>query len=306
MDKIQLLETILGKGHKSNRDYYQFMCPFHQGKNGPKLGVSLGTGGWKCWVCPAKGSSISSLIRKLNGTKEQLQLSRELWKEKVQFKYEPINKIGLPKEYIPLWQPSGSFFYKKAQSYLHGRGITENDILKYRIGYCEHGPYNDMIIFPSYTESGMVNFYQGRTFNQLSNFRFKIPENINKNEILFDENLINWQEPVILVESKLDAIAVKRNAYPLYGKRITDQFKQKVLEEQTPEIIFCLDGDALNDAIMQSEWFLNNGIDVKKVQLPETEDPSSLGYTQTWKYIKEAKPITEFEVWNYKLKQKMK
>ena len=78
------------------------------------------------------------------------------------------------------------------------------------------------------------------------------------------------------------------------------------MEEQTPEIIFCLDGDALNDAIMQSEWFLNNGIDVKKVQLPETEDPSSLGYTQTWKYIKEAKPITEFEVWNYKLKQKMK
>ena len=306
MDKIQLLETILGKGHKSNRDYYQFMCPFHQGKNGPKLGVSLGTGGWKCWVCPAKGSSISSLIRKLNGTKEQLQLSRELWKEKVQFKYEPINKIGLPKEYIPLWQPSGSFFYKKAQGYLYSRGITENDILKYRIGYCDRGPYNDMIIFPSYTESGMVNFYQGRTFNQLSNFRFKIPENINKNEILFDENHINWQEPVILVESKLDAIAVKRNAYPLYGKRITDQFKQKVLEEQTPEIIFCLDGDALNDAIMQSEWFLNNGIDVKKVQLPETEDPSSLGYTQTWKYIKEAKPITEFEVWNYKLKQKMK
>ena len=306
MEKLSLLESVLGKGTKSNRDYYQFMCPFHQGKNGPKLGVSLGTGGWKCWVCPAKGSSISSLIRKLNGTKEQLQLSRELWKEKVQFKYEPINKIGLPKEYIPLWQPSGSFFYKKAQGYLYSRGITENDILKYRIGYCDRGPYNDMIIFPSYTESGMVNFYQGRTFNQLSNFRFKIPENINKNEILFDENLINWQEPVILVESKLDAIAVKRNAYPLYGKRITDQFKQKVLEEQTPEIIFCLDGDALNDAIMQSEWFLNNGIDVKKVQLPETEDPSSLGYTQTWKYIKEAKPITEFEVWNYKLKQKMK
>lgn len=306
MNKLELLESVLGKGHKSNRDYYQFMCPFHDGKNGPKLGVSMGTGGWKCWVCPAKGSSVSSLVKKLNGTKEQLQLSRELWKEKVHFKYEPINKIGLPKEYIPLWQPSGSFFYKKAQCYLHSRGITENDILKYRIGYCDRGPYHDMIIFPSYTESGMVNFYQGRTFNQLSNFRFKIPENINKNEILFDENLINWQEPVILVESKLDAIAVKRNAYPLYGKRITDQFKQKVLEEQTPEIIFCLDGDALNDAIMQSEWFLNNGIDVKKVQLPETEDPSSLGYTQTWKYIKEAKPITEFEVWNYKLKQKMK
>jgi len=51
MDKLQLLESVLGHGDKTNRDYYQFYCPFcsHRKK---KLGISLGTGKWKCWVCP--------------------------------------------------------------------------------------------------------------------------------------------------------------------------------------------------------------------------------------------------------------
>lgn len=305
MDKIQLLESVLGSSTKANRDYVQFHCPFCNHRK-PKLGVSLGSGGWKCWVCPAKGSSVSRLFSKLQVGKEKIQLSRELWKEKVHFKYEPINQIGLPKEFLPLWQPTSSFFYSKAKNYLSSRGISDSDILKYRLGYCENGTFNDMVIFPSYNDDGQVTFFQGRTFNQMSLQRFKIPENINKNELLFDENLINWQEPVILVESKLDAITVKRNVYPLFGKKINERLKQKLLDESTPEIIFCLDGDALNDAILQSEWFLNNGISVKKVQLPENEDPSSLGYVEIWKYIKEAKPVTEFEVWNYKLKQKLK
>lgn len=317
MDKLQLLESILGPSHKANRDYLQFHCPFCNHRK-PKLGVSLGSGGWKCWVCPAKGSKVSTLFWKLQASKDKVQLSRELWKEKVQFKTELVSKVGLPKEFLPLWQPTGSFFFKKAKGYLESRGITENDILKYRLGYCENGKFDDMVIFPSYNQDGQVTFFQGRTFNQMSVQKFKIPDNINKKELLFDENLINWQEPIIIVESKLDAIAVRRNAYPNYGKTINPVFKQKLLEEGTPEIISCLDGDALNDAILQAEWFLNNGIGYKIVQLPidefETEkqgftvwhDPSSLGYNQIWKYIKEAKPITEFEVWNYKLKQKLK
>jgi hypothetical protein len=304
-DKLQILESVLGSGEKTNRDYYQFHCPFcsHRKK---KLGISLGTGKWKCWVCPAKGSNVSILFRKLNQSQSKVQQVKELWKEKVYFKTEPLTTLQLPKEFKPLWEPSGSFFYKKAQGYVKKRGITEGDIIKHHIGYCEQGQYNDKVIFPSYTEQGQLNFFGSRTFNELSNYKFKIPENIDKNEIVFDENLINWQEPVILVESKLDAIVIKRNAYPLYGKGINKALQQKVLEEGTSEIIFCLDGDALNDAILQAEWFLNNGITVKKVRLPENEDPNSLGYKEVWKYIKKAEPLNESEIWLFKIKNKLK
>jgi len=305
MDKLQLLESVLGHGDKTNRDYYQFYCPFcsHRKK---KLGISLGTGKWKCWVCPVKGSTVSSLLRKLNASGQQIQLSKELFKERVYFQKEILNGLTLPSEFKPLWEPTGSFFYQKAKGYLSGRGVTEKDIIKQRMGYCERGKYSDMVIFPSYDSQQQLTYFGSRTFNDLSNIKFTIPENIDKNQLLYDENQINWQEPVILVESKLDSVAVRRNAYPLYGKQINQRFKQKILDEGTSEVIFCLDGDALREAIEQMDWFLNNGIKVRLVKIPVGEDPSSLGYKQIWKLINNAEPLNESNVWQFKMKQLLK
>lgn len=305
IEKIQLLESVLGKGIKSNRDYYQFECPFHRGTHGPKLGVSLGTGGWKCWVCPNKGSKITSLLFKVNATKEQINQARILFQEKSNFKKEEVSNLTLPKEFIPLWQHSGSFFFNKARNYLLGRGLTEQDFTKHRIGYCESGRYNDMIILPSYNENGTLVFFTGRSFNHEANYRFAIPSNIDKNVIL-DENLINWQEPVILVESKLDAIIVRRNAVPLNGKQIPEKLKKKIIEEQVPKIIFCLDGDALNDAMQLSEYFIQNGIEVFKVTLPKDEDPSSLGCERVWQFIEKAEKISERDNFEYTILNKLK
>lgn len=305
MDKLQCLESVLGQGDKTNRDYYQFYCPFcsHRKK---KLGVSLGSGKWKCWTCPVKGSSVSILFRKLNTSNQNIELSKKLWKEKVYFQKETFSNLSLPAEFKPLWQPTGSFFYQKSKHYLASRNVTELDILKHRIGYCEQGKYSDMVIFPSYDSNQHLTYFGSRTFNDLSTVKFKIPDNVDKNDLLYDDNQINWQEPVILVESKLDAIVIKRNVYPNYGKQINQRFKQKILDEGTNEIIFCLDGDALDAAMEQAEWFLNNGIKVRLVKIPFGEDANSLGYKQTWKLINNSKPLTESIVWQFKMKQKLK
>lgn len=302
-EKLQFLESFLGKSHKANRDYYQFSCPFCNHYK-PKLGISLGTGIWKCWVCPNRGSSISTLLFRLKEPKQKISIAKELWKEKVYFEKQIENKIELPKEFIPLWEGSGSFFHKKAIGFLESRNVTDEDIFKHRLGYCSKGKYSDMIIFPSYSEDNQLVFWSGRTFNEQSYKKFVIPENIDKNLIL-DENLINWSEPLIIVESKLDAITVKRNAIYLSGKKITEALKIKIVEERTPEIIFCLDGDALNDAILQSEYFIQNGIKVKKVRLPINEDPSSLGYEKIWKFINDAQIITEAELFYFTMMNKL-
>ena len=36
---------------------------------------------------------------------------------------------------------------------------------------------------------------------------------------------INWEEPIILVEGVFDAMAVKRNVIPLFGKLVLDKLK---------------------------------------------------------------------------------
>lgn len=304
MEKLQLLESVLGKGHKTNRDYYQFICPFHEGRNGPKLGVSLGSGGWKCWVCPSKGGSIQQLFKKLNQDPSKIQLARELWKEKQSYQKKETNEsLKLPKEFKPLWEETGSFFYLKAKGYLHSRGVTEKDILKHRLGYCESGRYSDMVIFPSYDENNQLNFFSGRSYLP-NNKYFAIPDGIEKDQI-YDENLINWSEPVILVESKLDAIVVRRNAIYLTGKQVMGKLKAKIIFEKPPKLIFCLDGDALQDALNQASYFIENGIECWKVKLPIDgvesakqdrivwHDPSSLGHEKVWQFINQAEKITE-------------
>jgi hypothetical protein len=42
----------------------------------------------------------------------------------------------------------------------------------------------------------------------------------DKNIIGF-ENMINWNVPIVLCEGAFDAIAIKRNAIPLFGKNIS-------------------------------------------------------------------------------------
>lgn len=318
MDKIQLLESVLGKGHRANRDYYQFRCPFHEERHGPKLGISIGTGGWKCWACPAKGRSISGLFWKLNLSKDKIQIARDLWTEKqIYQRVEQKSQLELPKEFKPLWESTGSFFYQKAKGYVESRGVTEADIIKHRLGYCESGKYANMIIFPSYSEDGFLTFWSGRSYLTDPQYKFTIPNEVEKDQV-YDENLVNWSEPVIIVESKLDAIVVRRNAVPQYGKKITSSLKNKIIAEETPKIIFCLDGDALTDAIAQSEYFIKQGIECWKVQLPidekETEkhgqtvwhDPSSLGHDEVWKFINRAEQITNVEIFKFRLLNKMK
>lgn len=300
MEKLQLLESVLGKGTKGNRDYFQFICPFHEGRNGPKLGVSLGSGGWKCWVCPAKGHSVQGLFKKLNQGSDKIQFARELWKEvQIYQKKNQPESFKLPTEFKPLWIESPSFFFKKAKGYLASRGVTEKDIVKHRLGYCESGRYSDMIIFPSYDQNGQLNFFSGRSYLP-NNKYFAIPTDVDKNQV-YDENLINWQEPIILVESKLDAIVVRRNAIPLYGKKINPKLIEKIINEETPKIIFCLDGDAIKDSIDQARFFIESGIECWKVELPIDQDPSSLGFEKVWEFIDRAEKITEVDNFENKI-----
>jgi len=306
MDKLSIVESVLGKGHKANKDYYQFICPFCNHQK-PKLGVSINTGRWKCWVCATRGMTVSVLFRKLNVTDHRLHSAEQSWKD-VKVEEVPSQQIAisLPNEFKPLWNTTGSFFYRKALSFLESRGVTQQDIVKHRLGYCETGSFADMIIFPSYTESGQLNFFSARTYMPYNTIKFSTVKGINKSDVVFDDLIVNWHEPIIFCESKLDAIVIRRNAIPLYGKQLTSKLKQKIIDEECPAVIFCLDGDAAADAIRQAEYFIKNGVKVYKVTLPVDQDPSSLGYDGVWKYIHNATVVTESETFTTKLLNKLK
>lgn len=306
MEKLQFLQSIFGQGRKANQDFYQFNCPFHIGQHGPKFGINLKTGLAKCWVCGPKGNVVD-VIKKLRLGDDKVRIAKEYFRpldKSWAVKKNDQPEISLPKEFQPLFNPGKGFFYERAKDYVLGRGITEKDILKHRLGYCIDGKYKGMIIAPSYDDIGRLNFFIGRSFENQSNFRFKNPD-IDKN-LIFDEFLVNWQEPIILVESKFDSIVVKRNCLPLYGKQISQRLKTKILEEGTEKVYICLDGDAVREIIKESDFFVRNGIEVFIVKLPENEDPCSLGHERVWEFIQQAKPVNEDMIFEFKILEKLK
>ena len=284
---ITILDTTLGVGSSLKGNEQQHHCPFcHHHKK--KLQVNLDTQQWHCWVCNSKGRSISSLLRKLNVDKRDLDRLHKIYGDEPAYSptEEYVIKLQLPKEFKQLhFKPSGLFnpIYNKAVHYLTQRGITDSEIVKYNIGYCEDGLYSGRIIIPSYDENGELNYFIARSFYEDEKMKYKNPP-VNRDVIVF-ENQINWNEPITLVEGAFDAFSVKRNVIPLLGKFLLSKLKNKIFEKGVKEITIMLDSDAIEDSTKHSEWFMKNGIKVKNI-IPTGKDAGELGYERVNQLIK--------------------
>jgi hypothetical protein len=86
-----------------------------------------------------------------------------------------------------------------------------------------------MIIIPSYDANGKLNYFTARSFEKDPYTKYRNPE--TSRDIIPFELFINWDLPIILCEGPFDAMAIKRNAIPLFGKNI-----QSILNEKTSRI----------------------------------------------------------------------
>ncbi len=295
-----ILDNHLGTGSNHKNGEISYYCPFcnHYKK---KLQVNIITQKYHCWVCSSRGLTIGSLLKKSNATVDSIKKVKHIYGE-----MQPLSKqkqkgdvfITLPDEYIPLYKKQNTPDYKNALYYaLVKRGLTAVDILRYRIGYCESGPYGGMLIIPSYDEDNNLNFFVGRSYYDDATIQHKNPP-ISKDVIGF-ENQINWNEPITIVEGVFDAIAVKRNAIPLFGKQILDKLKTKILHN-VKCVNMCLDKDAVANSYDYVEYFINHGIDVKITHLPD-KDPSVLGYTKMVECINQAEKVDFAKLVSFKL-----
>ena len=280
---LELLESVLGKSKRTSGDNYAFYSPFVDHYK-PKLEVNIkitseGKNPWHCWISDEKGRTIKTLFKKLRVSKQTWDEYNSIFSRINRYSsdYQGVaveERVELPKEFKPLYKKSKSFKYKHALNYLLKRGLRPEDIVKYNIGYCETGEYEDKIIIPSYDERGRLNFFVGRSFYQ-SKFKHKNPK-VSKNFVGVDL-LINWVIPLVLCEGAFDAIAIRRNAIPLFGKSIQSELEKKIIANKVKKLYICLDSDALSNAIGLSKKFMSYGIDTHLVDLGD-KDPSEMGY----------------------------
>jgi len=298
------LENILGKSGKRARDNYAFHCPFCNHRK-PKLEINLltddeGKNYWECWVCKARGRTIHSLLKQLGTPKPEAQEVLKYVKKGPKYEYSTENTVELPEDFQPLYSASiTSVTANKIRKYLNRRGVSEKDLIKYNIGYTNKGEYTGRIIIPSYSDSNKLNYFTGRTYEN-SFFKYKNP--VASKDIVFFENLINWNQPIILCEGVFDAIAIRRNAVPLLGKSLSPSLLKKIITSKSQDIYIALDLDAQKEALAIAENLLSLGKRVFFIQLNQ-KDPSEIGFEAFTRLLQQAKELDLTGLMTYKINQ---
>ena len=206
---------------------------------------------YKCWVCKDTNDmhgSISNLIKRYGNDKNLKEY--KLFKPEAtdSSNYKKNTNITLPEGFKLLKNCSSrDFKYNTAISYLRSRGITDDIIDKFNIGYTTKGKFFNRIIIPSYDINGNLNYFIARWFDTQKNKLKYLNPDVEKQTIIFNENKINWDSTIYLVEGATDHLVVP-NSIPLLGKFISDVLMVELYEKANTKIVILLDGDALEDA----------------------------------------------------------
>lgn len=306
---VTLVNSILGPGKPTARGNLSYVCPFHHSSSGSrKLEVNFNEGSktygyWGCWVCKkeAEGKNLVNLFKKLKTSNNKIHELKKILKDRIPQSYHPQEideeEIKLPEEFIPYFEGKG-LMKTRVTNYLKQRGLTREDIIKHNLGYCITGRYAQRIIFPSYDEGGILNYFISRSINPLETFKYKGPKS-SRNIIMF-EMFINWSLPIILCEGPMDAISIKRNALPLMGNDPQPELLKKIINSNVKQIYLALDKDMLNKSIKFAQYLINEGREVYLLELNEN-DPNEMGFKNFTKLSQNSIPLTSYNIMEKKL-----
>lgn len=294
--KQQILTDVLGLPRRSSEEYL-YKCPFCK-HHKHKLSVNFDKNVYKCWICNTTGKSIGRLVKLFGSFDAKQQWSyheddvdiskfEELFQDK---KPQLETLINLPEEFESLANRTLIDGSEKPLKYLYERGLTREDILKWKIGWCPSGPYYDRIIVPSFNNDGWVNYFISRTFTNAFP-KYKNPQ-ASKN-IIFNELYLDWDRPITLVEGVFDAIKAD-NAVPLLGSTLTENSRlfQEIIKRNAT-VYLALDGDAKKKEMDILEMLLAYDNPVYVVDVDGYNDVGEMTKQEFQKRKKEASLIDQ-------------
>ncbi len=310
-EKTKIVEEILGKYYNSG-DEMLFRCP-RCNHHKPKMSVNVDKDVFKCWVCDYSGTSIYRLVRKY-GNYDQRNLWQELsgvvqlsnFEEKIKSLFEGVEesdeiyRTSLPEGFVSLTNKDLSRSAQIAKRYLLRRGITEEDILYWKIGYCSKGEFEGRIVIPSFDKEGYINYFVGRTYKD--HWKKYLNPNIPKNNIVFNHLYLDFDEDLIITEGIFDAIKAGRNSVPILGSSLKEGslLFQEIVNNDTP-IYVALDQDAEKKALSLIKRLLKYGIEMHKVDISPFNDVGEMTREQFLQKKEKAKLLTTENYLQYKL-----
>ena len=170
--------------------------------------------------------------------------------------------IDLPEEFISLTGKQQSRLSLSARTYLKNRGITQQDIVWWKNGYCPDGEYKNRIVIPSFDLEGKVNYFIAR--NYAGNWN-KYLNPASKKDFIFNELYLDWNKDITIVEGAFDAI-VAGNAIPLLGSTLReDSYIFQKIVAKCGKVFIALDSDAKAKEDKIIKLLLSYGVDVYRI-----------------------------------------
>ena len=278
-EKYKIVTKVLGRSYESGSEHL-FFCPYCK-HHKRKLSVNIERDVYKCWICDARGRTIRRLIRRFGNFtllqewdaisgKVNLDEFESLFEEE---EPEPEQVLEMPEGFRTLTSKTIPLTARPAKAYLRSRGITKNDLLRWKIGYTSVGPYADRIIVPSYNMSGELNYFVARTYKDSYKKYMNPPAS---RDICFNELFVDWDSDLVIVEGIFDAI-VAGNAVPILGSSLRKDSRliKRIVENDTP-VYIALDADAEKKAAKIIKTMLNFDIELYKIDVRDCEDVGSL------------------------------
>lgn len=280
---VDLLSEFLGDPHQhyESKGQISFDCPVcaeEKGLDGGdgkgNLEINYSRHVYKCWACSETYGTHGPLGKLFDqyATKGQKKVYNLIKPEELKQEDVKRPKLRLPEGFTTFKDSNPRFIpHIEAYRYLISRGVTDEMIEKYNIGYTVNGDFAYRIIVPSYNTDGQLNYFVARSWVP-KKMKYKNPS-IPKDEIIFNEGRIDWDKDIFLCEGAFDSFFLD-NSIVMLGKKMSKLLFETLYAKANGNIIICCDGDAFEDGIrVYAE--LNGGRlynKIKIVKLPVDKD----------------------------------
>ncbi len=236
---------------------FKAVCPFHDDKN-PSLTVSRSKNYYHCFSCGA-GGDIFTFVQEIEGISFSEAIESIAERFGFQLEYEDTSSPNYTKEALPTLEKINSWFVdnlfqnREAYLYLQKRGLTNETIKKFQIGYVPssyevlsflqenkisfqdaeevgvvardevsnnyYSRFHERVTFPIFSSSGKVIGFGGRTLSNHPAKYINSPTTqlFNKSKTLYGYNFakksIFKERRVHIVEGYLDVIMLQQSGF---------------------------------------------------------------------------------------------
>ena len=303
---LQLLEAKLGKGFRSNNDYV-FNCPYCISRVGKvdrdhhlyvNINLKLGkdSGWYNCFRCGSSGPLKFMLGSVLYVGDSYVPLKKQvldIMDGQTSDSVVSVPTVDLPDDFCTMDTTTVAY------RYCVSRGITDDDIKHYNIGFGSNGLCGRIII-PNIDMNGNVDYWVARSYVNHKN-KYKNCLSSSRDKMFNFSRCIKYKyDTVVITEGVISAIRAGRNAIATYGKKITREKLSMLVNAPFKNYVLAFDADTYkrkerkgytlctkSETFNLANFLYTNGKEVKFIEYDSIEDdPASIDFNGKLKQAK--------------------